>query len=70
MKLWFSSGVEAGVDMASAFVSAVYGPTVAAEISKALSYRPQVDSTIDPFAAVFEDHGGPPSPPVGDIALV
>ena len=67
--LWSSSGVEAGTDMANAFVAAVYGPAVAEEISKALEYTPQVDSTVDLFAAAYGDHDGPPAPPADEAAL-
>lgn len=57
--------------MASAFVSAIYGPFVLCryQISKALECKPQVDSTIDPSAATYEPHDGPLAPLMDDTAL-
>src|ERR1700733_11481330 len=47
------SGVEAGTDMAYAFVSQVYGNKLAQDITTLLEYVPADDSSDDLFAAYY-----------------
>ncbi|KAF8314953.1 class I glutamine amidotransferase-like protein [Clavulina sp. PMI_390] len=51
-KIWTSSGVEAGTDMAHAFVATLYGDSVASQLANILEYTPNTDPSWDPFAAV------------------
>lgn len=62
-------GVEAGTDMAYAFVSTVYGESIAESIANKLEYIPTKDSSHDPFAAIHnlvpssKPRSEPPAPP-------
>lgn len=47
---WTSSGVTAGMDMASALISKLYGQNVMDQVANFIEFQPQSDSTVDPFA--------------------
>lgn len=47
---WSSSGVAAGMDMAVALISSILGKEAGRFAARKIEYRPQTDSTIDPFA--------------------
>lgn len=49
----FRLGVEAGTDMAYAFVSAIYGERLAQSITNFIEYVPITNSSYDPFAALY-----------------
>ncbi|KAE8898505.1 hypothetical protein PF005_g12622 [Phytophthora fragariae] len=51
-KIWTSSGVTAGMDMAHAFVAAVYGEDTAVTMARYMENVPNTDATDDPFATV------------------
>ena len=46
------SGVQAGTDMANAFVTYLYGKHMAQSISNIIEYSPITNSSWDPFAAI------------------
>ncbi|KAJ3026696.1 hypothetical protein HDV00_011648 [Rhizophlyctis rosea] len=52
-KFWTSSGVQAGMDMAHAFVAHIYGETVANTTSTSMEYEPHRDPNWDPFAELY-----------------
>jgi len=63
--IWTSSGVEAGTDMAYAFLSQVYGKNFAQDITTLLEYVPVDNSSDDPFAAYYNlTSPSKPIPPV------
>lgn len=47
---WSSSGVAAGMDMAVALISSILGKEAGRFAARKIEYRPQTDSTVDPFA--------------------
>ena len=47
---WTSSGVAAGIDMATALIGHLFGQKVQTEVTKRVEYQPQTNSTVDPFA--------------------
>ncbi|KAG7393182.1 hypothetical protein PHYBOEH_006159 [Phytophthora boehmeriae] len=49
-KIWTSSGVTAGIDMAHAFVSTIYDRTAADGIARYMENVPNTDESNDPFA--------------------
>jgi len=51
-KLWTSSGVSAGIDMALAIVSQLHGAVVAEKIATGMEYEWHRDAAWDPFARV------------------
>ena len=60
-----NSGVEAGTDMAYAFVSQVYGEKLALSITTAIEYVPITNSSYNPFADYWNLTSTPkPIPPV------
>lgn len=50
--IWTSSGVTAGMDMAHAFMAAVYGEDVAVTMARYMENVPNTDANDDPFATV------------------
>ncbi|KAL3664209.1 hypothetical protein V7S43_010538 [Phytophthora oleae] len=51
-KIWTSSGVTAGMDMAHAFIAAMYGQDVAVTMARYMENVPNTDENDDPFATV------------------
>ncbi|RYP26333.1 hypothetical protein DL767_008087 [Monosporascus sp. MG133] len=48
--VWTASGISAGIDMAYAFVSEMYGEDIAQELADRAEYTRQKDPSVDPFA--------------------
>lgn len=48
-----SSGVSAGIDVTIAFIEAVYGNATATSIANGMEYVRHLNSTEDPFAALY-----------------
>lgn len=53
-KVWSSSGVSAGIDVAFAWIESVFGKEVAEKIAVGMEYERRRDASYDPFA---ELHG-------------
>ncbi|POM65927.1 ThiJ/PfpI family protein [Phytophthora palmivora] len=51
-KIWTSSGVTAGMDMAHAFMMSMYGEDVATVMARYMENVPNTDPNDDPFATV------------------
>ncbi|POM81682.1 Hypothetical protein PHPALM_313 [Phytophthora palmivora] len=51
-KIWTSSGVTAGMDMAHAFMVSMYGENVATAMARYMENVPNTDPNDDPFATV------------------
>ncbi|OHE97899.1 DJ-1/PfpI family protein [Colletotrichum orchidophilum] len=51
--VWTSSGISAGIDLAFAWIGAVYGKDVAKNIANRMEYTPVEDSSWDPFADLW-----------------
>ncbi|KAL4145676.1 hypothetical protein KRP22_013390 [Phytophthora ramorum] len=51
-KIWTSSGVTAGMDMAHAFITSAYGEQVAVTMARNMENVPNTDPSDDPFATV------------------
>jgi transcriptional regulator GlxA family with amidase domain len=51
-KIWTSSGVTAGMDMAHAFIKATYSNDIAATMARNMESVPSSDASNDPFAVV------------------
>ncbi|KAG1702133.1 hypothetical protein DVH05_009925 [Phytophthora capsici] len=51
-KIWTSSGVTAGMDMAHAFIAATYGQNVSVTMARYMENLPNTDANDDPFATV------------------
>ncbi|KAK2756991.1 hypothetical protein FQN54_004959 [Arachnomyces sp. PD_36] len=56
-KLWTSSGVAAGIDMAYAFTKHLYGPEVVDDTMNIIEYAPHTDPDWDPFSVVHDVPG-------------
>jgi transcriptional regulator GlxA family with amidase domain len=52
--IWSSSGISAGIDVAYAWVSAVYGDPVSEYMSKSLEYDRHTDSHHDPYGKIWD----------------
>ncbi|KAF2671419.1 class I glutamine amidotransferase-like protein [Microthyrium microscopicum] len=59
--IWTSSGVSAGLDVTFAFVKKHYGEDIASGIANTLEYERHLDSTWDPFSAVWNATWNPKS---------
>jgi transcriptional regulator GlxA family with amidase domain len=55
--IWSSSGVSAGIDVAYAFVSRVYGEPVANYLAHTAEYNREMDAHHDPFGKFWEVPG-------------
>jgi transcriptional regulator GlxA family with amidase domain len=68
--IWTSSGVEAGTDMAAAFIKEVFGTTYGETLGNVLEHVPHTDPTWDPFSDLYNLTGipipPPPAPPIPD----
>ncbi|EKQ53609.1 MULTISPECIES: DJ-1/PfpI family protein [unclassified Clostridium] len=53
-KIYTSSGVSAGIDMALGFIGDLFGKEKAMEISKSIEYIWNENSEYDPFAKMYE----------------
>jgi len=53
-KIYTSSGVSAGIDMALGFIGDLFGKEKALEISKGIEYMWNENSEYDPFAEMYE----------------
>ena len=53
-KIYTSSGVSAGIDMALGFIGDLFGKEKALEISKGIEYMWNENSEYDPFAEIYE----------------
>ncbi|KAG7081582.1 DJ-1/PfpI family protein [Colletotrichum scovillei] len=51
--VWTSSGISAGIDLAFAWIGAVYGKDVAKNIANRMEYTPVEDPSWDPFADLW-----------------
>ena len=51
--IWSTSGVSAGIDGLLAWMDAVYGRATATQIANHMEYERRLDSTDDPFAAIY-----------------
>ncbi|TDZ26088.1 Isonitrile hydratase [Colletotrichum orbiculare MAFF 240422] len=51
--VWTSSGISAGIDVAFAWIAAVYGKDVAKNIADRMEYTPVEDPSWDPFAELW-----------------
>ncbi|KAJ3945275.1 mitochondrial aldehyde dehydrogenase [Colletotrichum fioriniae] len=51
--VWTSSGISAGIDLAFAWIGAVYGKNVAKNIANRMEYTPVEDPSWDPFADLW-----------------
>ena len=56
-KVWTSSGVSAGIDLALAFIEHVYGAENATTIANYMEYERAESSMDDPFSEVFDVPG-------------
>ncbi|KAK7921521.1 class I glutamine amidotransferase-like protein [Apiospora marii] len=56
-KVWTSSGVAAGMDMAYAFARRAYGPGLADRAAEIMEYAPHQDPDWDPFSVVHQVPG-------------
>lgn len=53
-KMWTSSGVAAGMDMAYAFLKNLYGVDAANKVANGMEYAPHTDPHWDPFSVVWK----------------
>lgn len=58
-KVWTSSGVAAGMDMAYAFLRHIYPPQQVDEMANGIEYAPHTDPHWDPFAVVHKVRNAP-----------
>ncbi|KAF3913586.1 hypothetical protein ABW20_dc0107691 [Dactylellina cionopaga] len=65
-KIWTSSGVAAGMDMAYAFLKMFYGTQVLNPAMNDIEYAPHTDADWDPFAVTHNVPGADTSRPLVD----
>lgn len=55
-RFWTSSGVSAGMDLASAYVREIYGEKVAELCTDMIEYTPELNPDNDPFCGVYKKY--------------
>jgi len=51
--IWTSSGISAGIDVALAWIEAIYGNVSATEVANRMEYERNLDPNRDPFAELY-----------------
>ncbi|GAB1315538.1 Class I glutamine amidotransferase-like protein [Madurella fahalii] len=65
-KVWTSSGVSAGIDMAYAFFRRLLGPAAVDPVMNALEHPPHTDERWDPYSVVHDVPGADKGRSLGD----